>query len=57
MNGIEIEYLWGIYFVVVSLSWERSAPNQGRIVIDFVKMIAGVVLLVLAVIGKSFIGG
>jgi len=51
MNGIEIEYLWGIYFIVLSLTWVN-----GEFKADAIKIIAGVLLLVLAIIGKSFIG-
>lgn len=51
MTGVSIEYLLGIYFTVVSISWA-----DGRISADAVKLIAGILLLVLAVLGKSFIG-
>jgi putative Ca2+/H+ antiporter (TMEM165/GDT1 family) len=50
MNGIAIEYLLGIYFTVVSISWVN-----GKISADAVRLIAGVILLILAIIGKSFI--
>ena len=50
MSGISIEYLLGIYFTIVSISWVN-----GRISADAVKLIAGILLLVLAILGKSFI--
>lgn len=51
MNGVEIEYLLGLYFVIVSLTY-----SGGRVSADFVRLVGGVLLLVLAVLGKSFIG-
>lgn len=50
MNGIEIEYLLGLYFSINSINWK-----DGRIEADAVKLIAGIVLFVLAFVGKSFI--
>ena len=50
MSGISIEYLLGIYFTIVSISWVN-----GRISVDAVKYPAGILLLVLAILGKSFI--
>lgn len=50
MNGIEIQYLLGIYFTVKSITWA-----DGRISADAVRLIAGILLLVLAILGKTFI--
>jgi len=50
MNGVQIEYLLGIFFTVSSMSW-----TGGRVSADVIRLIAGIVLIVLAVIGKSFI--
>lgn len=50
MNGVAIEYFLGIYFTVISIAWA-----SGRISADAVKLIAGIVLLILAILGKSFI--
>ncbi len=50
MSGIEIQYLLGIYFTVVSISFVN-----GRISADAVRLIAGLVLLVLAVLGMTLI--
>ena len=50
MSGIEIQYLLGIYFTVVAISWEN-----GRISADAVRLIAGLILLVAAILGFTLI--
>jgi hypothetical protein len=50
MTGAMGDYLLGIYFIVVSISWA-----EGRISADAIKLIAGIVLLVLAILGISFV--
>lgn len=50
MSGVEIQYLLGIYFTVISVSW-----SEGRVKADAVKVIAGIALVVLAVLGFSLI--
>ena len=50
MTGIQIEYLWGIYFFVMSLSY-----GAGKITVDKVKFIAGILLIVLALFGPRFV--
>jgi hypothetical protein len=50
MSGTIVEYLLGIYFIVTSISWEG-----GRIGADAVRLIAGVVLFILAVLGVAFV--
>lgn len=50
MNGIEIQYLLGIYFMIISITWAG-----GQISADAVKLIAGLVLFVLAILGLSLI--
>jgi hypothetical protein len=49
MTGVIVEYLLGLYFIGISLSWEN-----GKFVADAVKLIFGVLLLILAVLGISF---
>jgi hypothetical protein len=48
--GVSIEYLLGIYFLVESLTWD-----QNRLVADFVRLVAGIILLALAFYGKSLL--
>lgn len=50
LNGTLVEYFLGIYFIVVSITWDG-----GRISADAVKLIAGLILFILAVIGISFV--
>ena len=50
MNGIQIEYLLGLYFIVASIT-----HNNNQFVADAFKLIAGIILVVLAVVGFSFI--
>ena len=50
MGGIEIQYLLGLYFTIGSITWA-----DGRISADAVRLIAGVILLILAFIGRSLI--
>lgn len=50
MTGIAIQYLLGIYFIVVSVSW-----SGGQISADAVKLIAGIVLVIAAVLGMTLI--
>ena len=50
MTGVEIQYFLGIYFFVISLSWEN-----GRISADTVRLIAGIVLLISAVLGLTLV--
>ncbi len=50
MNGIEIQYLLGLFFLVNSLSW-----TEGRISADAVRLIAGVVLIVMSILSFSLI--
>lgn len=44
MNGVEIEFLLGLYFTISSLSFENN-----KFTADVIKLIAGVLLLVLSV--------
>jgi hypothetical protein len=50
MNGIQIEYLLGLYFIISSVKWEA-----GKFVADPIRIVAGIILLILAIIGKAFI--
>lgn len=50
MSGIQIEYLLGLYFIIVAISF-----TGGTFVADAFKLIAGIVLVVLAVLGISLI--
>ncbi len=50
MSGTIVEYFLGIYFIVISIEWAN-----GRISADAVKLIAGLILFVLAVLGVSFV--
>lgn len=51
MTGIEIQYLLGIYFIVSTIS---TTPER-RFNYDVVRLIAGIVLVILAVVGFSLI--
>lgn len=51
MDGIAIQYLLGVFFLVSSLGYAG-----GRISADWVRFLAGIILIVLAVIGWSPIG-
>jgi len=51
MNGVQIEYLLGLYFLIISLSFDG-----GRVGADAVRLIAGIVLLVAAILGFTPIG-
>jgi hypothetical protein len=51
MDGVQIQYLLGLYFLIVSISWA-----SGRISADAVKLIAGLILLLMAFFGRSLIG-
>ncbi len=48
MSGIEIEYLLGLFFLITSLSF-----SGGTFSADAIKLIAGILLIVMAVIGFS----
>jgi hypothetical protein len=50
MNGVQTEYLLGLYFIVTSLS------TKDRLSVDAVKLIAGVVFLVMAIFNFSLLG-
>lgn len=50
MSGVEIQYFVGLLAVIFSLSVEG-----GRISADLAKLVAGAVLILLAVLGVSFI--
>lgn len=50
MTGIQIQYLLGLYFIVISLGY-----SVGKVSVDLVKLIGGILFLILAIIGKSFI--
>lgn len=50
MNGVAIQYFLGIYFIVVSITFEG-----GRVSADVVRLVAGVLLFALAVLGMTFI--
>lgn len=50
MNGVEIQYLLGLYFFIMSITWA-----DGRISADAVRLIAGIILLVASVLGSSLI--
>jgi len=54
MTGIQIEYLLGLYFIVVSLTYSKERV-ENKLLIDYVKLLAGILLLVLAIVGKTFI--
>ncbi len=50
MGGIEIMFLLGLYFIVVSLSFDG-----GKLSADFVRLFFGVVFVICAVAGFNFI--
>lgn len=50
MNGVQIEYLLGLYFIVTSVSWA-----SGQIKAEAWKLVCGVVLTIMAVLGISLI--
>lgn len=50
MNGIQIEYLLGLYFLIQSISY-----SNGRVGADAVRLLAGVVLIIAAFLGASLI--
>ena len=50
MGGVQIQYLLGIYFIVVSISWA-----DGRVSADAIRLVAGLILLVTAVLGMTLI--
>jgi hypothetical protein len=52
MTGITIEYLLGIYFLVVSLS---AGSNPFRINIDGIKFVVGITLILAAFFTMSLI--
>lgn len=45
MNAVQTEYLLGLYFLIMSISF-----SGGRFTADAVKLIAGIVLLVMALL-------
>lgn len=51
MTGVQTEYLLGLYFLVVSITW-----TDGRISADAVKLVAAIIFLLLAFFSKSLIG-
>ena len=50
MSGIEIQYLLGLYFSIASVSFDG-----GKFTADAFKLIAGVVLIILSIVGFSLI--
>lgn len=50
MTGTEIEYGLGLYFVIASLSFK-----DGKFTADAIKLIAGILLLILAFLGIAFV--
>ncbi len=50
MSAILIEYLLGLYFIVASLGY-----SENRITADFIKLVAGIILVVMAVVGFSLV--
>lgn len=48
MTGVEIEYFLGLYFIISSLAY-----TSGRFSAEALRLIIGIVLVVLAVIGYS----
>lgn len=50
MGGVQIEYLLGIYFIVVSLSY-----TGGRVGADAIKLVSGVILVAVAFLGISLV--
>jgi hypothetical protein len=50
MNGVQIEYFFGIFFTIESIKWEG-----GRVSADAFKLIVGLLLLFVAFFGKSLI--
>lgn len=50
MNGVEIEYFLGIYFIVISLS-----VGGGKLSFDIIKGVAGLILFVGAILGLTLI--
>lgn len=51
MSGVEIEYLLGIYFIVSTI----TVNAERQLAYDLVRLVAGVILVLLAVFGFSLI--
>lgn len=51
MSGVQIEYLLGLYFAISAVSYSGGVFSA-----DAFKLLVGVVLIVLAFLGKSLIG-
>jgi len=50
MNGVEIQYLLGLYFLVTSMSL-----GEGKFKFDIVKGVAAAVLIISAILGVTLI--
>lgn len=50
MSGIQSEYLLGLYFLVVSISY-----NGGKVSADGIRLVFAILFLALAFFGKSLI--
>lgn len=52
MNGIQIEYLLGLFFIISSSSYQGSNTS---ITTDLFKLVAGIILVLMAILGFSAI--
>jgi hypothetical protein len=50
MNGIEIQYLLGLFFVISSLGY-----TENKLTFNIVQGVAGVILIIMAILSFSLI--
>ena len=53
MNGVLIEFFWGVYFTIVGLAELSGTTNDKKPAV--VKLIAGIILLLIAFLHVAFV--